>query len=768
MSDIYSIPEVYKNFNAKPSESLYQHTAELVSRLEELSKHINIKYFDLIKLACIYHDIGKSSILFQERLRNNTKFDDKKEVGHNVLSAYLTYYVLLDKNLDNDDLNTVINAVLNHHFYVDNFDVLHNKKDLIEENLDKIIVGEIGKELNIFDKCTKYKKDLGRKFFEVQKKNLNPSEKDILVKGFLHKFDYSASAKTLIEIENKYLEERLSKLNYQWNTMQKFAEENKDKNIILIGSTGLGKTEASLLWIGNNKGIYILPLRTAINAMYRRLKNALYKEDYEDNIGLLHSNIKNIYLNELAEETEESKFWNYYESTRNLALPLTITTPDQIFKFVFKYPSYELALATYSYSKLIIDEIQAYSPELLAFLVYGIQRICKLGGKVAITTATFPPFIKDLLETEYDEDTNKVKIDLGFIEEKFLNDKNRHKLKIINNNISCKDIVEFYIKNNTLDNLKILVVMNTVKSAQDMYKGLKEELEEFIGDELDINLLHARFILKDRNKKEKQIIEDGKTECHKKVIWVSTQVLEASIDIDFDFLFTEFTELGSFFQRMGRCNRKGEKKLDRHNVFLYTKIDLEALVKVGIVDESLHILGKEALNDWEEKSEDSLISEENKYDMINTYYTMDKLKRFENSLELSYLEQYRDTYLDISVLEPNSISIKEVPMHFRNILSLEVIPSSVYRENETNINKIVGEINRIKKEGEKDKLELIKLRDKIAEYIVNVGVYRTASSEERIKVDNQDIIISSGTYSNEIGFNYPKLNGTSSESIFIW
>ena len=96
MSDIYSIPEVYKNFNAKPSESLYQHTAELVSRLEELSKHINIKYFDLIKLACIYHDIGKSSILFQERLRNNTKFDDKKEVGHMYfqLISHIMFYLI--------------------------------------------------------------------------------------------------------------------------------------------------------------------------------------------------------------------------------------------------------------------------------------------------------------------------------------------------------------------------------------------------------------------------------------------------------------------------------------------------------------------------------------------------------------------------------------------------------------------------------------------------------------------------------------------------
>jgi len=50
-----------------------------------------------------------------------------------------------------------------------------------------------------------------------------------------------------------------------WNELQNFCIKNRDENIIAIANTGVGETEAGLLWIGDNKGFFILPLRTAIN-----------------------------------------------------------------------------------------------------------------------------------------------------------------------------------------------------------------------------------------------------------------------------------------------------------------------------------------------------------------------------------------------------------------------------------------------------------------------------------------------------------------------
>ena len=84
--------------------------------------------------------------------------------------------------------------------------------------------------------------------------------------------------------------------------------------------------------------------------------------------------------------------------SKQMALPVTVATLDQVFDFVLKFYGYEHTLSTLSYSKIIIDEIQMYSPELLAYLIYGIKQIVSLGGKMAILTATLPPFVRDELK----------------------------------------------------------------------------------------------------------------------------------------------------------------------------------------------------------------------------------------------------------------------------------------------------------------------------------------------------------------------------------
>src|SRR5699024_1442070 len=123
------------------------------------------------------------------------------------------------------------------------------------------------------------------------------------------------------------------------------------------------------------------------------------------------------------------------------ALPIYITTMDQIFDFVYKYPIYELKLTTLSYSKIVIDEIQMYGPDLLAYLIYGIENVVKLGGKVAILTATLAPFVKDLLKKNIDFKEAKA----------FTNHLKRHNLKIIDEKINYEDIYKKYIENKEKD-----------------------------------------------------------------------------------------------------------------------------------------------------------------------------------------------------------------------------------------------------------------------------------------------------------------------------
>src|SRR5699024_4868521 len=68
---------------------------------------------------------------------------------------------------------------------------------------------------------------------------------------------------------------------------------------------------------------------------------------------------------------------------------------------------------------------------------------------------------------------------------------------------------------------------------------------------------------------EKHIKDFADSHCHG--IWITTQLVEASIDIDFDVLFTELSMIDSLLQRFGRCYRKRELDHDAPNIYIYTE-----------------------------------------------------------------------------------------------------------------------------------------------------------------------------------------------------
>ena len=766
------LAEIYKKYKAKENETIYEHTKNLLSKLEELKEIVDIEDINLIAEACIFHDFAKVNPVFQRRLESGKKLDENEEIGHNILSFYMAKNYL--EEYSKEDRNIILYAILNHHNYVDNFEIVDKKQDLISANL-KSISTEVFKddEIDFF-------KNIGlRELAVIRKLRTNPSKKSILVKGFLHKCDYAASAHSKIDIPNIHLESRLEKLKDEfvgkgfsdgWNEMQRFAKENTDSNLILIGSTGLGKTEASLLWIGNNKGFYVLPLKTAINAMYRRIRNTLYKDDYAENLGLLHGELENIYLEDespatVSSETEESmKFWEYYGLTRAMSLPVTITTPDQVFRFAFKYCSYELQLATYSYSKMVIDEIQAYSPDILATLIYSLQLIDMVGGKFAITTATLPPFIKDLLQEGIDKK-------IEYKEDTFLNNKIRHRVSLRHSAINIDDIKAFIEDKYNQESMKLLVVVNTVRKAQSIYRELKSWLEE--NDiEIEINLLHSKFTVQHRSEKEDAILKDGESKCKKKVIWISTQVVEASLDIDFDYLFTELSDLSSLLQRLGRCNRKGLKSVDEFNSYVYLDIDENLLIKYsdknayasgGIIYKSLYELSKAALLEWETENNTGLFSEADKNRQIENYFTSKKIEEYDkmySSIYREYLAEYKRMHDHLVYIIPDSKNAKEVTKEFRNIISRRVIPQSIYEDKQENIIGIIDEIEekrkligRTKSTQEKQKLrvDILRLKNEFRKFTLNISLMELDKDKDYCVVDNEKIIISTRVYNKEYG-----------------
>jgi CRISPR-associated endonuclease/helicase Cas3 len=103
-----------------------------------------------------------------------------------------------------------------------------------------------------------------------------------------------------------------------------------------------------------------------------------------------------------------------------------------------------------------------------------------------------------------------------------------------------------------------LVVVNTVRRAVELYEALKAECHRRKSG-VDLVLIHSRFRPPDRRQKIEKLPEPPSEEG---TLIVSTQVVEAGVDISAKTLFTELAPWSSLVQRFGRCNRRGKDNND--------------------------------------------------------------------------------------------------------------------------------------------------------------------------------------------------------------
>lgn len=777
-------------YYAKPDKTLAQHNEELhiqKKKLIDLGYIDDDKIIELLEYSIEFHDIEKINPEFQVRVKENKKFDTTKEVAHNILSIHF-----IDKKDydDKNDYESIAYAVFYHHRFGNG----DNDSIRADENTKKIIE-------NILSK-------LEEKGIKVIKK-ISPSlklpdlhtDRNLKLLGLLMKCDHSASGGYEIEYPNDFLEDALNNLlsefkekdkSADWNDMQKFCKENNDKNIIAIADTGMGKTEGGFLWGGNNKIFFVLPLRTAINAMYKRFDEVIIKgENKEERVGLLHSNSLEYYLNNKKElviddkDEKEMDILEYNKRGKHLSLPVTICTPDQIFNFILKYKGYESKLATLSYSKIILDEMQMYDASLLAAVIFGITKIIEMGGKIAIVTATFPPIIEYFLNKYLMKDNKNVIKDLDktdkvveepiFIKKKFTNnEKIRHNIVLIDDEIGIEQILWQFRKNrkeNKKSN-KILVICNTIKKAQEIYLKLKEHHD--LKDK--INMLHSNFIREDRENKEKEILDFGKTEFDGEGIWISTSLVEASLDIDFDYLFTELQDLNSLFQRFGRCNRKGKKSVDEANCFIYLKIEDKYLKekesRYGFIDKDIYENSKKGLENYcKVISKDEIENFENYNELFKNYSKQinegDKIKlieenlSFENLKESPFVEEFENAYKKYQRIL-NSDENSQDALKLRDIQSVTVIPYNIYEENEENIKELIKKIedkNLSLEERQKAKTELLKKTLSIqyyqlSKYISEILKGKADANKYKSESINkfEKITVMEADYDKELGF----------------
>jgi CRISPR-associated endonuclease/helicase Cas3 len=691
---------------SKPKETIAEHTDRLKENYHLLKRcYPGLKVdWQLLLLAVLFHDLGKINTKFQNKLYKQLQiplledcFKDQEEIPHGNLSAALLDRKKLQETFDEDSLKVLYQSIYYHHPRFINRAKFDYFKTFIKEDLARHIAGsDFGPPYFNKEPRVNFSK------FVMDRIDYNSGKgifyQYVLTKGLLNRLDYAASAHMDVEVPNRDLEKKtldFLKGKGGLRDLQTYLWEHREENNVVVASTGMGKTEAGLLWIGSSKGFFTLPLRVSINAIYHRVK---HQDIGFDHTALLHSDA----LAFLVKTSEEVDYMKEYARARLFSMPLTITTVDQLFKFVFKEEGFEPVLATLAYSKLIIDEIQMYSPDIVACILMGLKYITEIGGKFSILTATFPKVLGSFLE----------KLGLAYNYKEFIMDRERHRIRRLEEDIenSVHDMIE---KGRCS---KVLVIVNTVKKAQEVYEAL--------GDIENKYLLHSRFIKRDRNRLEAEIMDFSSGDSNG--IWVTTQIVEASLDIDFDYLYTELSTVDGLFQRMGRCFRKRELTDERVNVYIFTK---EPSGLGNIIDRDIFELSKEALKGFDNR----IISEKEKLAVVGDIYSVEKIRK------TNYYKAIRDKLNSLENIPAYELERHEVDEKFRNIRSHTVIPISVYHRHKEMIDRTIKEISELGFSDE-DKIKRISLLEDIKELTVDVPHFLSKHIRDTISINRRNTV----------------------------
>lgn len=354
---------------------------------------------------------------------------------------------------------------------------------------------------------------------------------------------------------------------------EKLSEEKRV--FTLSAPTGAGKTMMLLALAkeilakdSSLSVIYALPFLSITEQVEK-----ICREIFDDNVLRIDSRAENRTIQELQkklddEQTDENVKRllqeNFTETTFDH--PFIVTTFVQVFEALLSNRNATLLrLPNFSKAVFLIDEIQALPYRLYSFFTALLDEFCRQFDSYAIiSTATMPHLNFSEQQTETYIAGRKLFFNYKTPEEllnasKYFGEKvfNRYRIaRLLQENFTVSDLAQ-HIKT---QNESCLVILNTIDDTKHLYDLLSENysLKECV-------LLNTHFTLEDRRLKIEYC--QKRLDNKEKIILISTQLIEAGVDIDFPTVYRDFCPLPSLIQSAGRCNRNG--KLDLGKVFFF-------------------------------------------------------------------------------------------------------------------------------------------------------------------------------------------------------
>ena len=388
---------------------------------------------------------------------------------------------------------------------------------------------------------------------------------------------------------------------------EKNLEKNKDSNIFFLEApTGSGKSNTALnlslklLDEDRKKIFYVYPFNTLVEQNMNTLKNIFgNNEEVIKNIAVVNSvtaltnkDSRDIPIEEYTDILMDRQFLNY---------PFIVTTHVGIFNSLVGntkedcMPFYQLAN-----SVIVFDEIQAYKNTIWTEIIKILNSYAKLLNiKIVIMSATLPN-LSYLLDEEEKNNISKL---IENRDEYFNNAifKNRVEVNydlLSEQKIEYEELLE-HIVENSLNSQKILIEFISKNDAKKFF--------ELCENNEDLNVNHEILILTgEDNKARRNSIIKKINSKDKRIVLISTQLIEAGVDIDVDIGYKNISGLDNEEQFLGRINRSCKKS---GKAYFFYLTDAKKVYKNSVIIENkLNLFSDEMRDVLENKNFDVFYS----------------------------------------------------------------------------------------------------------------------------------------------------------------
>ena len=549
---------------------LINHLEKVAIRAEEIVEYTKFETNQIAYISGLFHDLGKLNPYYQELFTKDSGNEDetKKELAkkydafHAPYSQWIAGKLLKSKKLSRQDIQIILMLIYSHHGPKRNTlgkdtssKKSKNTKQHLIQNWKEFVV--------MYSDTNEFKEfDMNINLDEREKihKNgmLEISDKQLYLEEFIKisylfsallqadKGSFTDSKPKILDfyINTNMLAKTDTKLGHYRTKFQNHVLESISTNnspiVIVNAPTGIGKTKAFLDIVNYmqeqltiERVFYFAPLLALTDDFENKIKQCISKS--EEKQFLTYNHIYTGSLDEKNDDENNDLIWNFDQEAFNEKF--VVSTMHRLLMTIYSDANSDsIKFASLRNSLLILDEVQTLPKFLLKNLceVFKIMND-KMNTRIILTSATVPYELSGLDTIRMNERDEKAYI------------KTREREIIICESLDTK-----------IPHGANLIMVNTRKEAVVKFNEIKSKRDNVFYISSGITKLKQREILE----RIKSCIETKED-----FILISTQVVEAGVDISFTNIWRQMAPLDNIVQMLGRLDRENESSSSRMHIF---------------------------------------------------------------------------------------------------------------------------------------------------------------------------------------------------------